>query len=345
MLSMSVAFRVDASVEVGSGHLMRCLALADSMRLKGIDVVFVCRKTHGSMANLIASRGYESESIGGPECDFEKDAQEARNAIIQRFPNGVSWLVVDHYGLDSRWEILMRPVSQKIMVIDDIANRPHLCDLLLDQNYENPLRYQGLVPENCKQLLGPAYALLRPEYAKYRSLKNFRRRSPERIFVFFGGSDPADLTGKTLKALMTPALLHLEVDIVVGGNYAHHQSLNTLALERGHTTVHGPQLHLAALMLGADLAVGAGGVTNWERMTLGLPSLVITQAENQVPISDQLHHLGVIRLIGTSDEASVEHIRDALLDEIQSQRYLDRIAPSMAMCDGQGVERVLHEMQ
>jgi len=296
------------------------------------------------MVDLIAARGYVCESIGEPGCDFEKDAQEVRKAIIKRFPNGVSWLVVDHYGLDARWEDKVRGCCRRLMVIDDLANRPHSCELLLDQNYEDPSRYQGLVPADCRMLLGPEYALLRPEYAANRGSDSLRRRVLRTVFVFFGGSDPADLTGKTLKALMAPGLIHLKVDVVVGGSYIHHESLSRLSNERGNTTIHGPQLHLADLMMAADLAVGAGGVTNWERMTLGLPSVVITLAENQVPISGLLHQRGIIRLLGKSDDVSVEHIRDALLDEIQSQKYLDRIVPSMATCDGQGTGRVLNAM-
>lgn len=342
---MRVLIRADASVVIGSGHVIRCLTLADQLRGQGAEVAFLCATLPGALSDLVRARGYTCASlpvfvVGSGTID----AEETLAAAAEIMPGKVDWLVVDHYGLDARWEDKVRGCCRRLMVIDDIANRPHSCELLLDQNYEDPSRYQGLVPIDCKLLLGPAYALLRPEYAANRGSDFLRRRPLRNVFVFFGGSDPADVTGKTLKALMAPELIHLKVDVIVGGSYNYHESLNMLSRERGNTTIHGPQLHLADMMLASDLAVGAGGVTNWERMTLGLPSVVITIAENQVPISSQLHHRGIIRLVGKSDNVSVEHIRAALLDEIRSQKYLDRIVPSMAMCDGQGSGRVLNAM-
>ena len=343
---MKILFRADASIATGTGHVIRCLTLADQLRGQGAEVAFLCAALPGALADLVRSRGYAcaelSPSVAG---SGSSDAQETLAAAAAIIPGMADWLVVDHYGLDARWEEQVRGCCRRLMAIDDIANRPHSCDLLLDQNYEDPSRYRGLVPADCRLLLGPAYALLRPEYAANRGSVVLRRRPLQRVFVFFGGSDPADLTGKTLQALMAPGLVHLKVDVVVGGNYIHHDSLNLLAKERGHTTVNGPQLHLADLMRTADLAIGAGGVTNWERMTLGLPSLVITLAENQVPISVQLNQRGIIRLLGKSEDISAEQIRDALLDEIGAQKYLERIAPSMATCDGQGAGRVLNAMQ
>lgn len=342
---MRVIMRTDASVTTGSGHVIRCLTLADQLCGQGAEVAFLCAALPGSLTELINTRGYVCKQLSPSVASaFLIDARETLLAAAEVMPGVADWLVVDHYSLDARWEESVRGCCRRLMVIDDIANRPHSCELLLDQNYEDALRYQGLVPAACKQLLGPGYALLRPEYARNRRPAEFRRRALQRIFVFFGGSDPADLTGKTLNALMAPELRHLEVDVVVGGSYVHHETLNALSKARGRTTVHGPQLHLADLMMAADIAVGAGGVTNWERMSIGLPSLVITLAENQEPISRQLHQREVVRLIGKSDEVSAEHIRDALLDEIRSQKYLDRIAPSMATCDGKGAARVLTAM-
>jgi UDP-2,4-diacetamido-2,4,6-trideoxy-beta-L-altropyranose hydrolase len=343
---MKVAFRADASVSIGSGHIMRCLTLADQLRGQGAAVVFLCADLPGSLLDVVRARSYVCAQLSSSVVNSGiVDAAETKAAIAQIMPGIADWLVVDQYGLDFEWEERVRGCCRRLMVIDDVANRRHSCDLLLDQNYEDRSRYRGLVPADCRQLLGPSYALLRPEYAQNRRPNEFRRRPFRRVFVFFGGSDSGDQTGKTLKALMDPELAQLEVDVVVGGSYMHHERLSALSKERGRTTIHGPQRHLADLMMAADLAVGAGGVTNWERMTLGLPSLVITLAENQVPISEQLHRQGIIRLLGKQDNVSADHIRDAILDEIGSGKYLDRIAPSMAMSDGLGAGRVLNAMQ
>lgn len=343
---MRVIMRTDASVAIGSGHVIRCLTLADRLRSEGADVVFVCATLPGNLFELVRSRGYVCSVLSPSVADSSLlDAEETRSAVAEIIAGIADWLVVDHYGLDASWEEKVRGCCHRLMVIDDVANRPHSCDLLLDQNYDDRSRYSALVPAGSRLLLGPKYALLRPEYAANRRPYEFRLRPLKRVFVFFGGSDPDDLTGKTLNALMAPSLRNLKADVVVGGNYSHYASLNALACERGSTKIYGPQDHLADLMMNADLAVGAGGVTNWERMTVGLPSLVITLAENQVPISQQLHQRGIIRLIGKSEDISVEDITTALLDEIGSRAYLGRIAPSMALCDGEGADRVLHEMQ
>ncbi len=341
---------------------MRCLVLADALRERGAECQFICREHEGNLLEQIRQRGFAAYGlpicvggIGLPDynnednssqitwsgTDWSTDAAQTKLGAGER---AVDWLIVDHYALDARWERLMRPICRHLMVIDDIANRPHHCDLLVDQNYEDEERYKEFVAINCRLLLGPRYALLRPEYAEHRASKNFEPKSISRVLIYFGGSDPQDLTGTTLKALSTPRLSKLEVDIVVGANYVHSGSLRQHSLLRGKTTVYQPRVHLADLMASADIAIGAGGVTNWERMCLGLPSLVVTVAENQTPISEILNQSGAIRLIGKSGEVTESHISAALLDEIQSRRYINRIAPAMASCDGLGVARVLSAM-
>lgn len=342
---MRVLVRTDASVALGSGHVMRCLTLADQLRDEGAKVVFLSAELPGALFDLIRVRGYALGQLSPlVENDFIRDANESLVAVGELMPGISDWLIVDHYQLDFRWEEMMRRCCRQVMVIDDVANRPHSCELLLDQNYDDHLRYQGLVPANCKLLLGARYALLRPEYAFDRRVEGVPRRPLRKVFVYFGGSDSNDLTGMSLKALMAPRLIGLEVDVVVGANYIHHESLGKLATSRGNTTIYGPRLHLADLMAAADIAIGAGGVTNWERMAVGLPSVVISIADNQVPISEQLHRDGVIHYLGKSDDVTEAIIRDAILEEIETKRYLDRISPSLAACDGHGARRVLKAM-
>jgi UDP-2,4-diacetamido-2,4,6-trideoxy-beta-L-altropyranose hydrolase len=232
------------------------------------------------------------------------------------------------------------------MVIDDIANRPHLCDLLVDQNYEDQARYSEFVPKDCRLLLGASYALLRPEYAQYRTIKILRPHTDiiKRAFIFFGGADALNLTGMALKAFSIKGLDHIELDVVVGANYLYHEQLNQLAVLRGRTNIHKPRPHLADLMVAADIAIGGGGATNWERMCLGLPSIVITLAENQTPISEILNRRGVLRLLGKLGDVSIENISDALLSEIKSRQISDQVASAMDLCDGLGVARVINAM-
>lgn len=359
---MKVLVRVDASVRIGIGHVMRCLTLAEALRERGAECRFICREHEGHLLEQIRQRGFDAYGLplaakfaapAGSDAKQDPDqsawlgsdyATDAEQTKVGAGGTAVDWLIVDHYSLDARWERAIRPICHRLMVIDDIANRPHLCDLLIDQNYEDEERYKKFVTTSCRLLLGPRYALLRPEYAEHRATKTFDGETVKRVLVFFGGSDPLDLTGTTLKALSVSALNELEVDVVVGANYLHHDSIKQIALLRGNTAVHQPRSHLADLMAGADIAIGAGGVTNWERMCLGLPSLVVVVAENQAPISEILNRSGVIRLLGKAEDITESSISDALLDEIQSRRFIGRIATAMALCDGLGVSRVANEI-
>lgn len=186
---MRVLIRTDASVEIGSGHLMRCLTLADQLRSEDSAVAFACRDLPGGLFDLLQTHGYRYARLPSatPGSNAQQDDAEATlEAAEKLFPDGLDWLVVDHYGLDATWERMLRPHVRKLMVIDDLANRPHDCDLLLDQNYYRDLdrRYHGLVPEQCITLLGPTYVLLRPEFADARQQLRLRDGSVRRILVF-----------------------------------------------------------------------------------------------------------------------------------------------------------------
>jgi UDP-2,4-diacetamido-2,4,6-trideoxy-beta-L-altropyranose hydrolase len=356
----NIAIRVDASLQIGTGHVMRCLTLADGLQAIGAQCHFICREQPGNLIDLIRQRGFSVSVLPrAPEqivikeqqpnydawlgADWAIDAAQTKSSIGTIV---VDWLIVDHYAIDSRWEQALRTNCRHLMVIDDIANRPHQCDLLIDQNYEDETRYRGLVSQDCRLLLGPSYALLRPEYAQYRAVKIQRTQTEliKRALVFFGGADSLDLTGTTLKALSVDGLDHIELDVVVGNNYLYYEQLSQLAALRGRATIHKPRPHLADLMVTADIAIGGGGATNWERMCLGLPSIVITLAENQIPISEILNHRGVIRLLGKSEDVSSESISAALLCEIKSRKIFLHVATAMDLCDGLGVARVINIM-
>jgi len=277
------------------------------------------------------------------------------------------WLIVDHYALDASWEQRLRPAVVRILAIDDLANRRHDCDLLLDQNFtpDAEARYAGLLPPNAQRLLGPGYALLRPEYAATRQgLRRCRYISPNpsavaaqadepgpleqqpvrRVLIFLGGTDPDDLSGRALEALTQPALSALRVDLVIGANNPHRQRLTALANARGNTQLHPPRPHLADLMAEADLAIGAGGATTWERCCLGLPSLVISIAENQRPACEALATAGVIDYLGHYDAMTLHRLRSAMLTRLNAPELRRLALASAALVDGQGVQRVVEAM-
>jgi UDP-2,4-diacetamido-2,4,6-trideoxy-beta-L-altropyranose hydrolase len=278
---MKIAFRTDASLQIGSGHVMRCLTLADVLTANGASCRFICREHPGHLLELIRQRGHEAiclpatipsgsmEEVVAEEpklahaswlgTDWRNDAAQTLTALQGEL---TEWLVIDHYALDACWEHVLRPACRKMMVIDDLADRAHDCDLLLDQNWfgdETEKRYSNWVTESCKCLLGPEYALLNPEYAQLRVLMPPRDGIVRRVLVFLGGSDPSNQTGKVLGALMRQSLEKLAVDVVLGVNHPDPKAISAQVADRPATVLYQDLPSLAGLMARADLMIGAGG--------------------------------------------------------------------------------------
>ncbi len=338
----AILIRADASLTIGSGHVMRCRTLARELQRRGAAITFLSRRQPGDLISMLeqefpvlalpqlpltATQTSEGQPLQGRElygawlgCSQNQDAADCLQALALAGIRGASWLVVDHYGLDATWETqllggLAGDAVPRLLVIDDLADRAHQADLLLDQNFfgeATDARYAGLVPEHCRQLLGPHYALLGPHYAQLHPLVP-PRTELRRLLVFFGGVDPANLTGRALEALLAPELAHLAVDVVLGLQSPHRQAVAELVARRPHTTLHDPLPSLAGLIVRADLAIGAGGATTWERACLGLPSLVVAIADNQLPFAVALDQVGAIQLLGDAASVTVEQIVQALL--------------------------------
>jgi len=352
---MKIVFRVDSSASMGIGHLMRCLTLAEALRERGAQIRFVCREHTGNLIALLQQKAMPVTVLPAPAVndtasgeDYAawlgvtqaEDAEQTIKALNGEKPD---WLVVDHYGLEVEWEQRLRSHVIKLMVIDDLANRRHVCDVLLDQNYslEGEQRYAGLVPVTCKLFLGPRYALLRPEYAAYRKTLRVHAGQAKRVLVFFGGTDPQNMTGMSLEALSHPDLMHLEVDVVIGTNNPHHKTIEQQVLRRPHTTLHEPRPHLADLMVQADLALGAGGATTWERMCLGLPTVLVTIAENQCPAAEALATKQLILYAGNTSAVTAENLSKVVVKLASDVSQLNELsAQNQIMVDGLGAERI-----
>ena len=295
---MKVAIRCDASNAIGTGHVMRCLTLAEQLRGKGADVTFVCRRHPGHLNDYIQKCGYAvcelpSPDVGATDCSDneyacwlavsgEKDASETIRSLGGK-ADSIDWLVVDHYGLDARWEQKMRPMVSEIMIIDDLANRRHDCDLLLDQNYFEGYeqRYEGLIPDQCRAFLGPQYALLRPEFVEARKQLRIRNGEVKRMLVFLGGVDPSNETGKAVTAMTRIDRSDIQLDVVIGSRNPNKLEIRNLCSQHSGIVVHENVENMAQLMLKADLAIGGGGTTTWERCYLGLPTITLLIADNQ----------------------------------------------------------------
>jgi UDP-2,4-diacetamido-2,4,6-trideoxy-beta-L-altropyranose hydrolase len=355
---MHIAIRTDASILIGSGHVMRCLTLADALRERGATCRFISREHPGNLLGLIRQRGHEATGLAYAEVeepgaavsddrlahsnwlavDWQTDAEQTRAAIEE---STIDWLVVDHYALDHRWESKLRDSCNRLMVIDDLADRRHECDLLLDQNlvanFER--RYAGLVPDNCVLLLGTQYALLQRQYAELHSRIPPRKGSARKALVYFGGSDPANLTGMTVAAFLSLQRNDIALDVVVNADSPNAQSICRQVEGHSKVTVHSALDSLAPLMVAADVAIGASGATSWERCCLGLPSLVISLADNQRPIAAELNEKGLIRWLGHSGEVSEARLAESLAElfRIDLAEWSERCRQAV---DGRGTERV-----
>ncbi|MDC1422790.1 UDP-2,4-diacetamido-2,4,6-trideoxy-beta-L-altropyranose hydrolase [Gammaproteobacteria bacterium] len=360
--SKLVVFRADASVQIGTGHIMRCLTLADELTRQGHECRFICRDHQGHLGELIADKGFAIDLLVTPsEADpnFRHD-----NGIAHAQWLGVSWqldaaqtlslleslvaewLVVDHYSIDARWEREVRQVVGRIMVIDDLADRDHHADTLLDQNALNKdteARYLARVNSGCNLLLGPDYALLGKEYSLLSTALPERDGHISRVLVFVGGSDPYHLTESYIKTLCGRDFLHLLVDVVIGRNHPAPKSVENLVATRSLTRLYSELSSLSALMIRADLMLGSGGSTNWERMCLGLNAIVISVASNQYSVNQELSRKGLISLLGTAEEVTLDTVSSTLKNVLANPTDNAIQARSIrAIVDGKGCQRVVN---
>ncbi|WCK54190.1 UDP-2,4-diacetamido-2,4,6-trideoxy-beta-L-altropyranose hydrolase [Aneurinibacillus sp. Ricciae_BoGa-3] len=358
---MNVFVRADASVEIGTGHVMRCITLAERLRELGANVSFISRSHEGNLNKWINDEKnfsiYELaiDSEWQSSCterralyerwlgtSIEKDAYETQQILIKQDAD-VDWIIVDHYALDERWERELRPYSRKIMVIDDLANRKHDCDVLLDQNLYDDMevRYTGLVPIECETLFGPSFALLRKEFIEARKTLHKRQEQIKRMLVFFGGSDPTNETMKTIKAIRLLTRPDITVDVVVGKSNPNKEQIKNCCTQIGNVNFHCQVSNMAELMGKADLAIGAGGSATWERCCLGLYSILVAIADNQIVVCEYLQKNNICTYIGESSNLTVLKIRDAL-DQIlcNSVHLASKQKALMQLVDGKGVDRV-----
>ena len=336
---MKVVLRVDASIHMGAGHVMRCLTLADELKRQGAECTFICRLHPGNMINIIEKRGHQVATLPEAKGEFEAspkdtvhakwlgtdwhtDALETAQLIGDQY---FDWMIVDHYALDIHWENYLRPKYKKLMVIDDLADRSHDCDLLLDQNLGRTVEdYATLIPESATALIGPTYALLRPEFAQMREKSLQRRKKSElkRLLVSMGGMDKDNATGRVLEALNSCSLSSdIQVTVVLGSKAPWlDQVKRQAATMQYQTSVLADVDHMAELMVDSDFAIGAAGSTSWERCCLGLPSVLVILAENQKNIGQAL----------TKSGAAVVCKLDAICSELKQLLESDNIRTIMS---------------
>lgn len=364
---MHIAFRAEASLQIGTGHVMRCLTLADALRERGACCSFVCRPQQGNLLALIAQRGHRTLLLPKLKeraepyrngtahahwlgTGWSTDAQDTQQALSTHMGGvPVDWLVVDHYALEARWEEALRPNAKRILVIDDLADRLHACDLLLDQTFgRQAADYIPLVPEGCQILCGSQYALLRPEFAVLREYSLKRRAQPvlKELLITMGGVDKDNVTGAVLQALQSCSLPEgCRLTVVMGQTAPWLKDVQDLSntMSRPTRVLVGVD-NMAQLMADSDLAIGAAGGTSWERCCLGLPSIMLVVANNQLEVAKGLEEIGAA-LLCMSDQGLTKNIAfllDTLCTDIKNLGVLSVAASKVT--DGVGVDAVLARM-
>lgn len=349
---MRVAFRVDSSILIGSGHIMRCLVLADTLRRRGDETIFLSKDLPGNLIELVRASGHETKSLSAsaPNGEFDSDEDARQSLVAVAGGRQLDWTVVDHYRIDERWEGAIRKCSRRVLVVDDLADRRHACDVLLDPGYYegDNRRYDGLVPPGCVLLQGPRFTLLRPEILEARRRARPRDGTVRRILLFFGGSDPTNQTSLALAGLRRVTPSRISVDVVIGSSNPYAGEISRLC-----QLVKGAQLHvqtenMALLMEAADLSFGAGGVAAWERCAVRLPSIVTVVAPNQSESMRKLAARGAICLAGFHPDVTADIyaalLESALRNPEELQQLAERASEVMHGCE-QAVEQCVTAMQ
>ncbi len=362
-----VAFRVDASVEIGTGHVMRCLTLATALREHhAARCYFLCRELPGHLIGRIEAEGFEVLRLAAPVAagtspsglDAYETAhaawlgvgwsQDARESADLLAPLDADWLVLDHYALDARWESAVCSSCARLLVIDDLADREHIAHLLLDQNLGRLAEdYADLVPADCRLMIGPDYALLRPEFAEWRRPSLERRDSQpglSQLLISLGGVDKDNVTAEVLGVLRNAELPGTcRITVVMGGTAPWIEAVKRVAetLEQPTEVVTNVS-DMARRMAEADLAIGAAGSTSWERCCLGLPTLMLVLAENQRDIAANLE------LRGASMTLDREALKDNMIEAISEIKNIQRLS-SLSVCareltGGLGASRIAREL-
>jgi len=354
-LTPLVLIRADASAYIGTGHVMRCLALAFQLQQCGYNVGFISRIMPQKISQLIEEHGMTIcwlQPVNGSEqvnwlADNELlDAQQVVDVVRFLKPQ---WVVADNYGIGSPWEQQVSSEGGHLLVIDDLANRTHHCDLLLDQNYvpNFTTRYDKWGLTQARGLYGPEFVLLRSAFSEARSsLESYQHRLNKQIItICFGGSDPSN---ETMKALI--GLLQFDntfdVNVIVGGVYRHYDALTKLASNHHNVTIFQQANNIELHLANSFLAIGAVGTMTWERCCLGVPSIVASIANNQLTVAKYLDKMQYHNYIGHSDQIDADDYANAVKNLMNDTNQLfnqhERVS---LLIDGLGAKRVVSRMR
>lgn len=346
---MKVVIRVDASLFIGSGHVMRCLVLADALKNIGHSISFACLPQTGDMTSYIEERGFQVVELNPPkelckpqhEADYEAWLQRPSSDDALDFIQMVGsadLVITDHYAISNKWQQLVRQsMSCFLVAIDDLV-REHDADLIIDQTLgRSPVEYSG----SARALVGSEYAILAPKFASLRELA-YMRVLPEtrpKVLISMGGIDNPNATLKSLKSLVGKVCA--DFTVLLSPRAPHYQQVKSWCDLHSNVQHQGFEADMASLMLKHDIAIGAPGTTSWERACLGLPSILIPLADNQTTICAQLlSHKAIMKV-------SLENMESHLLRTYQQAitQWHELFTSNLKLCDGLGTRRLVLEIQ
>lgn len=356
--SIRVLFRVDASIVLASGHVMRCLTLARALAFEGAECRFACRNLVGHMIDHIRASEFQVYVLPAPPVRLAagvdarigvSEVDDAAETIALLGDWEPDWVVCDHYSLARSWEMAVRPNCNRILAIDDYTDRPHACDILLNQNLgvsHEDFQWSRLFPA-CQILAGAKYALLRQEFFINRPAALKRRKcgtTNGSILVNMGGVDAGNATGQVLLDLSSIQMLsNWNITVIMGRHAPHLDSVRAqVASLPCKAEVVVDTSEMARYMLEADFAIGAAGSTSWERCTLALPSIVSDLAENQRPLAKALEQSRAAIWVSADEAGAFASAITRLMTDVELRAEMSMAAASVA--DGLGTTRVIAAM-
>ncbi|MPW36241.1 UDP-2,4-diacetamido-2,4,6-trideoxy-beta-L-altropyranose hydrolase [Vibrio sp. B1Z05] len=347
---MNVVFRVDASLLIGSGHVMRCLVLADELERAGHRCVFACTPLEGDMRAFITDSGFSVVTLAAPktviqaqsDADYgtwlQKTIEDDAKNFLEKV-HSADLVVTDHYAIGKKWQSkVVQSINCRLLAIDDLA-REHCADLVLDQTLG---RSRGDYSSSSNSVLaGSEYALLKPAFSRLReeALSRALPTTPIRILVSMGGVDAPNATLEVLKSLCSHVQAHFTV--LLSRRAPHYKQVSNWCKQRYDVTHLDFVSDMATLMLEHDVAIGAPGTSSWERACLGLPNIIVPLADNQTLVSEQLVKYGAAVKVDLENiSTEIQSAYEAVCNDWHEMK-----GANLALCDGLGVRRVTLEME
>jgi UDP-2,4-diacetamido-2,4,6-trideoxy-beta-L-altropyranose hydrolase len=354
----TLVVRADAGLKIGTGHVMRCLALAQSWRAGGGKVIFALAQSTPALDYLLRSEKIDVVAIEG----VPGSGEDARDAIRIADGCNADWFVVDGYHFDAAYQKQLQSFRPLLTIDDNGLLAYHAADLLLNQNAHACAPMYTSCSPNTKLLLGPRYALLRDEFADYR---DWVREIPDRgshLLLTMGGSDASNFVPRILPLLAEPRADELQIRVIVGGSAENAGAVDDIAAEFSGRDFSGRSSpgrdfptrievlrdvrNMAPLMAWADLAISGAGTTCWEMCAMGLPAILVVVAENQRFIAEQLAALGAAENAGPADQVDCAALADLCHELLASKdRRASLSQNAKQVVDGRGRERVLDMMK